>query len=265
MCLADLVDPQMQRSSVSCRLWGITCHHLAVGSSGVGQCSMGSFSLPVNWRWRKPGIGGQADKGAVIRVSQVRRSRELPSGHSRPQALEVSSALPELKVSCALCLHFTDSRTSTLLFSCSAVSDSATPWTAEHQASLVLHCLQVGIIQMVWTCLWEEVSATCSVSPSPFLSHIRVSQCCEGQTLLQMVPRGQKRKMTFSYARILKTTGKIASSLQNVYSNLLICILADVQRISGGFPYGSREKIPPSYAGDLGSIPGWGRSPGEGD
>ena len=32
-----------------------------------------------------------------------------------------------------------------------------------------------------------------------------------------------------------------------------------------GFPYGSAVKNPPANAGDVGSIPGWGRSPGEGN
>ena len=31
-----------------------------------------------------------------------------------------------------------------------------------------------------------------------------------------------------------------------------------------GFPGGSVVKIPPANAGDVGSIPGWGRSPGGG-
>ena len=32
-----------------------------------------------------------------------------------------------------------------------------------------------------------------------------------------------------------------------------------------GFPGGSEGKNTPASAGDLGSIPGWGRSPGEGN
>ena len=32
-----------------------------------------------------------------------------------------------------------------------------------------------------------------------------------------------------------------------------------------GFPYGSAVKNPPANAGDVGSIPGWGRSPGGGN
>ena len=32
-----------------------------------------------------------------------------------------------------------------------------------------------------------------------------------------------------------------------------------------GFPGGSVVKNPPANTGDAGSIPGWGRSPGEGD
>ena len=32
-----------------------------------------------------------------------------------------------------------------------------------------------------------------------------------------------------------------------------------------GFPGGSAVKNPPASIGDVGSIPGWGRSPGEGN
>ena len=38
-----------------------------------------------------------------------------------------------------------------------------------------------------------------------------------------------------------------------------------LQRPSGGFPGCSAVKNLPASAGNLGSIPGWGRSPGEGN
>ena len=42
---------------------------------------------------------------------------------------------------------------------------------------------------------------------------------------------------------------------------ILICLI----RIFGGFPGGSVVKNLPTSAGDLGSVPGLGRSPGEGN
>ena len=42
---------------------------------------------------------------------------------------------------------------------------------------------------------------------------------------------------------------------------ILICLI----RIFGGFPGGSVVKSLPTSAGDLGSVPGLGRSPGEGN
>ena len=49
-----------------------------------------------------------------------------------------------------------------------------------------------------------------------------------------------------------------------MYSYIVIqylCILISFQ----DFPGGSVVKNPPGNAGDVGSIPGWGRSPGEGN
>ena len=45
------------------------------------------------------------------------------------------------------------------------------------------------------------------------------------------------------------------------YTNIHLDIIADIS----GFPGGSVVKNPPANAGDMGSIPGWGRSPGEGN
>ena len=38
-----------------------------------------------------------------------------------------------------------------------------------------------------------------------------------------------------------------------------------ISRLPKGFPGGSVVKHPPANAGDMGSIPGYGRSPGEGN
>ena len=45
------------------------------------------------------------------------------------------------------------------------------------------------------------------------------------------------------------------------YTNIHLDIIADISV----FPGGSVVKNPPAKAGDMGLIPGWGRSPGEGN
>ena len=44
-----------------------------------------------------------------------------------------------------------------------------------------------------------------------------------------------------------------------------MCICVCTMEYSSGFPGGSVVKNPPANAGDMGSIPGSGRSPGEGN
>ena len=42
-------------------------------------------------------------------------------------------------------------------------------------------------------------------------------------------------------------------------------VIYQILRSVGGFPSGSTVKNSPADAGNLGSIPGWGRCPGEGN
>ena len=58
-------------------------------------------------------------------------------------------------------------------------------------------------------------------------------------------------------------TASFPYAVANVaFSNVLTFILLKIKKM--GFPGGSAGKESPCYVGNLGSIPGLGRSPGEG-
>ena len=67
--------------------------------------------------------------------------------------------------------------------------------------------------------------------------------------------------MLFSYQITSQTDSIISSNFVNFFSLLLIAF----NTIIRGFPGGSEIKASACNAGDLGLIPGTGRSPGEGN